>query len=378
VSSKPRLAGVDGLRGGAAVGVVVLHVWMFTGARDPGQPVVLDRVIGELRLGVVYFFVLSGFLLARPWLRAALDGAPSPRLRRYAAMRAARIVPAYWLALAGALLVLAGTGHPRAVSPGDLPVFAVFAQNQFGATAGQLNPPTWSLGIEVGFYALLPVVGWALVRSAARYGRAGVVAVCGTVVAAGLAWTLAGELLGWPATTMTSPPTHLPAFACGLAAAALAHGRRPGRAAATTLLVAGSAAVVLNGVWHSAGTELLGHVVRDLPAAAGLGAIVVGVTARPKGLLDRAPARALGAISYGTYLWHMPVLYWLVTRDVFPRDPLTACLAVLAPTLVLGALSWLAVERPVLRWTARRGDGRRPQPQPFPQSRRDPVPDAAA
>jgi peptidoglycan/LPS O-acetylase OafA/YrhL len=63
----------------------------------------------------------------------------------------------------------------------------------------------------------------------------------------------------------------------------------------------------------------------------------------------------------------MPVLYWLLTRGRFPHAPLEACLAVLLPSVALGALSWIIVERPALRLVSasrlrrrRAGEPRRP------------------
>ena len=52
-AARPRLGALDGLRGLAALAVVVLHVWMFSYG-DAGRPPkgVLDLLIGELRLGV--------------------------------------------------------------------------------------------------------------------------------------------------------------------------------------------------------------------------------------------------------------------------------------------------------------------------------------
>jgi peptidoglycan/LPS O-acetylase OafA/YrhL len=180
-----RLGALDGLRGLAALGIVVLHVWMFdhgdaNGGFDPQSGV--DMTINELRLGVVLFFVLSGFLLAGPWVASALDERPAPCLGRFAAKRAARIVPAYWVAMLGSFWLLRGTGHDYEVSAGQLALFAAFGQNYVGAVAGKLDPPMWSLVVEVSFYAVLPLAGWLLVR-AARRGRM-VLACCGLVLVA--------------------------------------------------------------------------------------------------------------------------------------------------------------------------------------------------
>ena len=111
---------------------------------------------------------------------------------------------------------------------------------------------------------------------------------------------------------MATLPTFLPVFACGMAAAALAHRRAPSRALWWALLVAGAALVCRRTRWwHHQGTGMTGHVVRDLPAALGFAAVVAAVAARPPAVLSRAPLRGLGTISYGLYLWHLPVLLWL-------------------------------------------------------------------
>lgn len=375
MSSARRLAGVDGLRGLAALAIVLLHTWMYTGARDPGHSALLDAVIGEMRLGVTYFFALSGFLLARPWVRAALDGRAGPVASTYALHRAARLLPAYWFALVGAFLILEGTGHPRETTPAALPAFALFLQNQIPSTAGQLNPPTWSLSVELSFYVLLPLFGVAMMWLARRLGRAGLVVGCLGLVAVGLAWTLACAIFAWPETAFTSLPTYLPVFAVGMGAAALVHERTVSPGVSRALLAAGAVIVVLNGWWHSAGTGLVGHVLLDLPAAVGFGMITVAVVSRPLRVLDVRPVRWLGKISYGVYLWHMPVVYVLVTHGLFPSGPFAAFVFVAVPAVAMGTVSWFAVERPALAWSRRRG-GRR-----VPASRRSsagaPAPHAA-
>ena len=351
------MPGLDGLRGLAALAVVVLHVWMYTDANRAGRPDLVDAVAGELRVAVGLFFVLSGFLLARPWIAAARGERPMPDLRRFAVHRIARIGPAYWVALAGAFLLFRGTGHGREAGAAALPVFALFLENMTSATRGTLDPPMWSLGIEVAFYALLPLVGWGMVAAAARSRRAvgGPLLVCGGLLAVNVAWMTAGTLGGWPPETMWTLPTYLGLFACGIATAVLVHGRRPGRALSVVLLAGGWALVAWNGWWHSDGTGLSGHVLADLPAAAGFAAVIAVVATRPPGLLASVPMRTLGGLSYGVYLWHMPVLEALRLHGAFPKRAAEALPAVLGPTLVLAALSWWLVERPVLRRVARGG-----------------------
>ncbi len=342
---------LDGLRGLAALGVLTLHVWMFTVQRAHDRRELVSLLTGELRLGVVLFFVLSGYLLAGPWVASALDERPAPRLGRFAVKRAARIAPAYWVAMLGSFWLLSGTGHGYEVSAGQLPLFAVFGQNYVGAVEGKLDPPMWSLVVEVSFYAALPLVGWLFVR-AARRGR--MVLVCAGLVGAGLLWNAAGVAHAWRDTAMDTLPTFLPVFACGMAAAVLAHRRAPSRLQWWALLVAGFAFVAANAWWHHQGTGVTGHVVRDLPAAAGFALVVAAVAARPPAALSCAPLRGLGTISYGLYLWHLPVLLWLRFEGLLPGTGFVGPWVEVAALSVLVAIaSWVFVERPVIEAAGR-------------------------
>jgi peptidoglycan/LPS O-acetylase OafA/YrhL len=66
----------------------------------------------------------------------------------------------------------------------------------------------------------------------------------------------------------------------------------------------------------------------------------------------------------------MPVIYWLRIQELFPPEPVPAMLAVLVPTFALAAISWYALERPVLRRAARR---RAPREAPR-RASREPAP----
>jgi peptidoglycan/LPS O-acetylase OafA/YrhL len=319
---------------------------MYTDANwpAPGRTDVLDKAIGELRVAIVLFFVLSGFLLARPWVAGK-----TPNLGRYAVRRLLRIGPAYWAALIGSLAILHGTGHGRDIALHDVPKFVFFLANVFPETRNQLDPPMWSMHIEVSFYVVLPLIGLALLRA----GRHRLL-VCGALVAATLAFNAVGELRAWPPETTWTLPTYLGAFAAGIAAACVA----PRAKLALPVLAAGAAAVVANGVWHSGGTGWLGHIVADLPAALGFGAIAWALAARPSRFLESAPLRALGTISFGLYLWHMPVLYALQLHERFPERFLPALAWVLPFSLLLAVASWYLVEKPAIALS-----GRSPHPK---------------
>jgi peptidoglycan/LPS O-acetylase OafA/YrhL len=364
-----RLDSLDGLRGLAAVGVLVLHVWMFSHGDSHRQTkTFLDLSLGELRLGVQLFFVLSGFLIFRPFVAAALDGArKGPSMRRYAIRRAARILPGYWLALAGSFLLLRHLDHPMQVAPSELPVFLLFAQNHFEETIKHLDPPMWTLAIEVSFYVALPIAGWIALRLGAHRNRLAALAL--TIVGAGLLFTAVAYERAWPQTLSTSLLPHLAEFGAGMTIAVALHGRTLGRGRAAALAVAGVMLVIVNSWWHAngIGAQETRSLVGDAPGVAGLALIVAVLIAGPwrARLLANGPAKWLGTVSYGVYLIHFPVIVGLRMTGHWPEDSLTRdLLAVLAITLPAAAISWFVFERPAIRWAQRVTSGKRAAPAP--------------
>jgi peptidoglycan/LPS O-acetylase OafA/YrhL len=353
-----RLGALDGLRGLAALGIVVLHVWMFdhgdaNGGFNPQTGV--DMAINELRLGVVLFFVLSGFLLYRPFLAAARGERPFPALRSYARRRAARLLPAYWFALAGSFALLAWLDHPLRTSLDELPIFLLFGQNYLTETAKHLDPPMWSLVVEVSFYAALPLVGFLALRAGPR--RRAQLALCGGLALAGVLYTTLSVVLAFPWTATATLPIHLTEFASGMAVAVLLHGRALSRRTGLVLLGTGAALVLGNAAWHelTADSAMAQRILRDLPAAFGFAMVVAAVAGAP--LRTRAlvapPVRALGTLSYAIYLWHYVAIMYLRAEGHWPRDMAEALALTVALTLPVSVLSWFAVERPALRWAKR-------------------------
>jgi len=316
---------------------VCLHVWMYTDANwpRPGRTDLLDRVVGEFRVSLIFFFVLSGFLLSLPWAAGR-----TPNLRRYAARRFARVAPGYWLALAGSFLLLYGTQHGRAIELHDLPKFIFFIPNLFEETRNQLDPPMWSLHVEVSFYIVLPLIGFALLKRP--------LVTCAALIGAGLVWTTVGTLEAWAPETMWTLPTYIGVLACGAGAAVLAQRRPPRLIGAAGVLI-----VLANSWWHSDGTGTLGHIVGDLPAAAGFALVLWSLAYRESRVLSAKPVVWLGTVSFGVYLWHMPVMYGLQLHERMPERFVPAIAWILPITFGLAALSWYLVEKPAMRLGAR-------------------------
>jgi peptidoglycan/LPS O-acetylase OafA/YrhL len=361
-----RQSALDGMRGIAALIVFAIHLWIYqlpnsmTLRRDSWATAVLF----EGRVAFVMFFVLSGYLLYRAFARAALGRGEPVWTLGYLIRRAARIVPAYYAAITGSLVLvsLAGDATPgrRLVDSAKLPLFFVFGQNYSPDTLLKLNAATWTLAVEVAFYLMLPVVGLLALRLRSPGRQA---ALLGAFVVAGLGWNLADYLSAWGPVAGHSPPAFLPYFACGmLVALAVERSRARGTAlsgAASAALSLGALAVlVANGYWHTqdrAANSFPMEVFADLGAAiafaAIIAAIVLGTGAGLRWLAWR-PLAWIGTITFGLYLWHIPVIVCLRGNGLLPGGALSALVA-LPVAVALGAASWYLLEQPFMRLAAR-------------------------
>jgi peptidoglycan/LPS O-acetylase OafA/YrhL len=358
-----RLLALDGLRGLACAGIVLLHVWMYDHgvAGGGGEKNLLDLVIGELRLAVPLFFALSGFLVYRPFVAAALDGRGAPSLRTYAVRRAARILPAYWVTVIGAFFLLRAIDHPSQVPAGQLPAFLLFAQNQDPDTVNRLDPPLWTLCVEVSFYLLVPLVGLLALWLGRARGRQ--LALVGALAALGAALIAAAALAHWPHTTTTSLVTNLTSFAAGMFGAALVHRRELRRTTALAMLLAGVALIVGDGVWHAGaiGSQQLRDIGADQPAALGFGLVIAALHGSQlrAGPLATAPLTTMGTLSYAAYLWHFPMIYALRHFELWPGNLALAYAATMAVTCTIALVSWRVLEQPIIRLAHRTTQRRR-------------------
>ncbi|MDX6696934.1 MAG: hypothetical protein QOE65_331 [Solirubrobacteraceae bacterium] len=357
-----RSTGLDGIRGLAALTVFGFHVWLY-GAKASSPRFVAD-VFNELRIGLICFFVLSGYLLYGAFVRAARRQGDEVSLPRYVARRAARILPAYYVSLLGAIVLLghvAGSPGVRVPDGDNLPLFVFFAQNYSADTIMQLNPVTWTLCLEVAFYALLPVLGLFAYHLAKGRARPQVMLLV-ALIALGVGWNVAGHLLHWQQPATKALPAYLPYFAVGMLVALALESRRaddrPLRLSArSTWLVtlSGLALVVGNAWWHISSPgptrDVVMMALHDIPAGAGFALLILAVAAgcgAATGWLRARWLAGLGVISYGFYLWHVPLI--LFVKETSAHQPGAFALAAVVTPLALaaGAASWLWIERPLL------------------------------
>jgi peptidoglycan/LPS O-acetylase OafA/YrhL len=222
-----RVAALTGIRAVAAILVVLTHAAYTTGKYGHGY---LGLVYSRAEIGVPIFFVLSGFLLFRPWVKAAaaghLERGASPSVRRYAWHRVRRIMPAYVVTvLIAYLLYHFRTGGPN---PGhtwiglfrNLTLTQIYTDNYLFAYLHQGLTQMWSLAVEAAFYVVLPLVAYLLlVVLCRRRWRPGLLFFGLALLAAvSPVWlTIVHDSTGLPDGARLWLPTYMAWFVAGMA-----------------------------------------------------------------------------------------------------------------------------------------------------------------
>ena len=343
---------LDGVRAVAVIAVIAYHV---------------SSLLPAGFLGVDIFFVLSGYLITSLLLRDGLEHG-RVRLAEFWARRARRLLPALLALLAVTAVV---TAYDAPVSTfgerrGDLISTLLYVANwhfiatdqSYFATFAGVSPlrHMWSLAIEEQFYVVWPLVmGAVLAAPAARRDPAKLAL---WALAAAVVSTVAMALVYDPANPSRSyfgTDTRAHELLVGCALAMLLAGRpglHAGPAAAALARRAWPPVVALlavalvtfddqGGVYYQGGS-----LAFALAVAALLWVVEADPRSAPAALLSIAPLRWIGVVSYGLYLWHWPIVVWIGD----PRagaDPLTTQLAEVALTVVVAAVSFYALERPI-------------------------------
>jgi peptidoglycan/LPS O-acetylase OafA/YrhL len=368
----------DALRALAALSVLTYHVSYggFNGLHPPWRD-----LASHLDVGVTIFFVISGFLLYRPFVLARLRGDPMPRAGAYAWRRFLRIVPAYWVALTVVALWL---GYSYVFTPTGILTYYGFAQSHSSADSVRGIGQAWTLGVEICFYALLPLWALALRRIArAARGRQLASEAIGLVllVTVSVGYQLWVSHVITPQTPLAYTkwlPAFLDQFAIGMALAVASAAYQTAertRRMPRVLRQVSSGGWVLAAVMYWAlcikvGRGSLETTARDpllhhsLYSLVGLGVVAPAVLfPAGRGFAGRVlRSRALlllGLWSYGIYLYHVAVVTKLVSPmlDLLPSGAVWRNVGLWIPTfagsVALAAASYYLVERPALSFKRR-------------------------
>ncbi|HKR72014.1 MAG TPA: acyltransferase, partial [Streptosporangiaceae bacterium] len=356
-----RVVGLDGLRGLAALFVVLNHIFERAWTGYPANPAPFWAAwMNYGRFAVIMFIALSGFSLG---LGPARSGWRFKSIPTYAHRRAWRILPPYWAALGFSLVmtwfVLAQPGW-RVPDGKSVVVYGFLVQDVFAV--GSPNRAFWSIAIEAQLYLLLPLL-LLLVRRVSARAMVGLVA--GIVVTIGL---LGPHVPVMNTVLIKFIPDLAVLFAVGVLAAGIVTASertrsRPWAGYALAATVPVIALIIIKGAaWSDLNLFWL-----DLALAPAIGCFLAAIaTSRPRPIirfLDARLPRNLGACSYSLYLTHVPIViavsYGLVLGHVAAGAPTFFVLAaILLPVTVCFARLFGAVfELPFQRhrgWVALR------------------------
>jgi peptidoglycan/LPS O-acetylase OafA/YrhL len=375
----PRFPSFDGLRAIAAGTVLGVHVAFVSGLtlRNPAVGIYTAR----LEIGVAVFFLISGFLLYRPFVVAHLAGERDPVTGSFWIRRLLRIIPAYWVALFVTTTIL----H-EAIGPGGWKAYAthyLFLQIYFPNQIGGGITQAWTLCVEMSFYFLLPIYAHIVGRGRARQSPARRLtrSVVGLLflVAISLIWrfvVLSHQGHGPLLSTMTVwLPAEFDLFALGMLLAVLSawthqHDSEP-------LWMSGRwfpwcswllALVAFWGVSHLGVSReaLYNKTYLDVARQTLYGVfsffLLLPAVFGPqhRGLVRRFlqwwPVASLGVISYGVYLWHQTLIdqlikhyqQWFGLRLFFNVGFWGMFGEIFGGAIVVASISYFVVERPAL------------------------------
>jgi peptidoglycan/LPS O-acetylase OafA/YrhL len=370
-------SGFDGLRAIAALLVVTTHAWLESSYRGSLSP-----YFTQMDIGVPIFFVISGFLLYRPFVAARFAGKTPIGFREFWKRRVLRIFPAYLVALVIIGFFMVQPRNPiNSVGVFFLHAFLLQVYSAHRVIGGPIQQ-SWTLAVELAFYAFLPMYAWCIRKVRATPNTLLAVELGGVAALYMISVVYRVALLenNLSDAKFSQARIWMPGFLDQLAlgmgiavvSAYLAQRNRDANAPRWLAGAAWGLAAVLYWVLckhlglpliptdHRTHTEYMSEqFVRGIIAA--LVVLPAVFVSRRRGIirgfLSTRIMVFLGLISYGIYLWHEAWLdQWRAWRGIpFGGASMThlmvACLVFTIPT---AALSYYLIERPALRLKTRK------------------------
>ena len=337
-----RMPSLDGLR---AISILMVCYGHLCGTRHfPVSIAEYGRWCGDVaHLGVLVFFVISGFLITS-LLMGEREATGAISLRRFYLRRILRIFPAFYaFVLVMAIATAAGVVQ---LSGRDFAYALTYTVNFEPGRSLQIGH-LWSLSVEEQFYLL-----WPLTLLALRERRALLVAVAAICIGPLARFAIREWIFHvdprFPSGMLTSFPAMFDYLAAGCALALL----RPWLltrtwylrlTASRWLVLAVPLVLLINRMGSHTMAILLGSPLMNLCLAALIESGTRHAGSLAGRILNWKPVVFLGALSYSLYLWQMPFLdhrsdAWM---HAFPQNLMLVLLAALS--------SWFLVERPFNR-----------------------------
>ena len=362
---------LDGLRGIAILMVVWWHLWLFSWLSP--YFVLFGHQLNAIVLpatglmGVELFFFISGFVLFYPYARHLFEDAPLQTVKEFAYRRFIKIVPSYVIAVLFALpLVWADFSSVRD-AVWQVVSHLLFIHIFWMDTWVGINGVLWSLGVEVQFYVIFPLLCWA-------FRRQPLITYLAMLIVA-MAYRLAvAHCCIANFVVMGQLPAYLDLFANGMLAAWVFVYLRSRvsdieRKHWIGTLVAIAAGFLLYAMLSNLYTKLYiptGYAAWQAANRSYFGALLGVFTVAScfsyswwRELLANRITVFLAAISYNLYLWHQVIFLYMLKHRIPPPstpDPhydnywkWVYCAAGLAVVIGVSTFITYAIERPLLK-----------------------------
>jgi peptidoglycan/LPS O-acetylase OafA/YrhL len=380
----------DGLRAMAAATVAITHAAFISGYNIRNNSI--GPFTARLDIGVAIFFVISGFLLYRPFVLARFQTKAQPQTLPYFRRRFLRIFPGFWLVFTVVLLVpsLRGITFVRPSFGGLIAHYTLTNIYFHNHVLGPVQQ-SWTLATELSFYVFLPIYAFVI----RRFGRTpqsrllwelGGLASLYLISVAFRIWVFYGPPPSFNGQYNTWLPARIDLFAIGMFLAVCSawlqstdrkepaftsHPAFPwvcwGAALASFWYL--SVGFGLNDPQNRGPTPNFSHPQQmwlqffwGVTAFFLIAPAVFGPQDRGmiRGFLNNRVVQWVGLVSYGIYLWHEAIIDWFlhlhhVKVGTFPRESfLHMTLFMIFFTLIAAAISYYCVERPALRFKDRK------------------------
>lgn len=342
-----RISEIDILRGVSIIGVLFHHLFFQHfryGLSGDALPFPITIIASSGWLGVNLFFFVSGFVLYLPYALGKRSFSTWANVGQFYLHRAGRLMPLYYV---GAAVAIAASGI-SVWTPEFWKTAADFLLVTYPFSPSTFMPPgnwvMWSIGVEVWFSALFPL----LVLAAGRYGVV-------KSLAAAILVSLAVRIIGRGALSdhesrlvlhfvSDSVLGRLDEFAYGMVAAHL-YARKVsirGYVAAFGLACI-AVSLYLWSIWYCGELPYMSVPFLSMPLDLGLVLCVGHLLGRRFPVPSYMwPIELLGAMCYSIYMWHGMMLN--VMRDSIARYPSSIALYLFA-TLAVSTLTFKLIER---------------------------------
>ena len=378
-----RNSALDSLRGFSTILIVVYHTCDSSGY-TVAKADSIGAYVQRLNVGVAIFFVLSGYLIFRPFVHSLIHGSALPAVRHYHLKRAARIFPGYWLAL----FVLARLDALTIVNPSGF-IRNVFLVHSF--TANNIFTgirQAWTLSVEMSFYIVVPLLAHAFRHRSMknRFSTTSIrtllsVLTCMFLGAYVFQLFVHQTHFWFFKTANVWLPSHMDTIALGMFIAVLVEAPASTRTlshiksfledhagvcvlgSVLVWLISANINMPIGFVAPEFRIGLLCHFLYSISAIL----LVAPFCVESRSLLKKALSLQiftwLGTISYGIYLWHYVTLAGNFAGKYMPYNEndgqvLLRLLIVFPVSITIASLSYYFLERPITRAVSRRFSGK--------------------